>query len=867
MKNNTSFFEKQAPKIIFWGICFILFLPIIIFPPSFGPSEWSRTLLFRTALTILTSFLLFKYFYKNDISISLPRWKVLDYLPLLLLLGFVLFVIISAIFSQDPRFSFFSSPARAGGSLNLLFYFVFSIILALFIKDKNWEKLWNINFFVASLASLLAIVQSFNLLKNVFISYEGGATPSFLGNSTFLAIYMLFMAIWSFVLFLQKREKKQKLIYGGFFLLFVLTIFLTGSRATYLALLVSFFFFLFLYPIRIKQIKTLKIIAGSLLLIAIISIIVFNSLPQLSEKGDFFSRLANRLSIQRVATDLFGTRFAVWQITLKAIKDRPLLGWGPENFYIGFEKYYEPTAPNLQKLWWDRPHNIFLDIAANSGLIALFFYIAFWLILLWSLQRFKYAKQREAEHENTQIKAHGLQTMFIGYLTALIFNFDSFSTYLISFFFIGYSFYLLSSGRGTVEIKNSQKIVNYKNKKAFTGFFAVILLLFLFFWNIKPLYINESVVYAKNLSNIKKCNKALMIIEEANKNPGILKAYNALIYTDIIKRCVSPEQEVEYAKKGLDSLKKASAVQPTWSRTWIFMGALNNVLAAKEENPENKNKLLEESKNYLNKALELSPKRQEILIEMEKNYLVAEDYQAMKKTAYDCINIDSSQGICYWYLGIPEIFLGDQESGKKHIQKSLEIGGFPIPYIQLGAAYIRQNNYRDAADAYHMLTTYYPENANYHAVMAFLSREIGDYARAGVEAEKVISLEPNNPEVEQFVAELLRLDPQNPTVHASMAYIYQQVGQKEKAKKELQAIVSIFLNLISENPDDPDYRIAIANVYKELGEYEKVYEEALAALKLEFEYKDDAETLLQTLPDEFMARYYVFIREYEKSIH
>src|SRR3989344_8459005 len=584
MKNNTMSFKEKTPNIVFWAICFILFLPIIIFPPSFGPSEWSRTLLFRTALTILTSFLLFKYFYKNDISISLPRWKVLDYLPLLLLLGFVLFVIISAIFSQDPRFSFFSSPARAGGSLNLLFYFVFSIILALFIKDKNWEK-------------------------------------------------------------------KQKLIYGGFFLLFVLTIFLTGSRATYLALLVSFFFFLFLYPIRIKQIKTLKIIAGSLLLIAIISIIVFNSLPQLSEKGDFFSRLANRLSIQRVATDLFGTRFAVWQITLKAIKDRPLLGWGPENFYIGFEKYYEPTAPNLQKLWWDRPHNIFLDIAANSGLIALFFYIAFWLILLWSLQRFKYAKQREAEHENTQIKAHGLQTMFIGYLTALIFNFDSFSTYLISFFFIGYSFYLLSSGRGTVEIKNSQKIVNYKNKKAFTGFFAVILLLFLFFWNIKPLYINESVVYAKNLSNIKKCNKALMIIEEANKNPGILKAYNALIYTDIIKRCVSPEQEVEYVKRGLDSLKKASAVQPTWSRTWIFMGALNNVLAAKEENPEKKNKLLEESKNYLNKALELSPKRQEILVEMEKIYLIAEDYQAMKKTAYDCINIDSSQGICYWYLG------------------------------------------------------------------------------------------------------------------------------------------------------------------------------------------------------------------------
>ena len=31
----------------------------------------------------------------------------------------------------------------------------------------------------------------------------------------------------------------------------------------------------------------------------------------------------------------------------------------------------------------------FLDIASHSGLLSLFFYVAFWIVLLWNLQRFK----------------------------------------------------------------------------------------------------------------------------------------------------------------------------------------------------------------------------------------------------------------------------------------------------------------------------------------------------------------------------------------------------------------------------------------------------------------------------------------------
>jgi len=851
---------QKIQKAIFLSICVVLLLPILILPPSFQPSDWTRTILLRIALTCLACFVFFRCFIKKDFDISLPKWNLAKYIPLILLLGFLLSVAISTIFSQDPRFSFFGSPARAGGLLNLLFYVFFAIFLFLFIKQNTWEKLWRINLITATIASLFAIVQSFNILKDVFVSYEGGSAPSFLGNSTFLAIYIFFNAIWTLNIFLQKKSVKQKTLYGVLFLLFILTIFLTGSRATYLAIIASLLFFFFFYPFKIKALKILKISAVSLLAFAVIVVAIFNLFPNLGEKNKLFSRLENRLSIERIAEDLFGTRFAVWDITLKAIKEKPLFGWGPENFYIGFEKYYEPTAGGLQRLWWDRPHNIFLDIIVNNGILSLILYIGFWFFLLWSLQRFK---TKETNPQNIY-SAHTLQAIFIGYLVALFFNFDSFPTYLISFFAIGYSLYLIFS-QDQFEDSKTDKTQNIQQNKFATAIWVVlcvVVALFLFFWNIKPLYLNESIAYSKNLSNIKHCKDALSISKSTTKSPGILKVYSALIYSDVVKKCSDETNQIENANTAIELLKKASVIQPNYTRTWLFMGGFVNVLAAREENPDNRNALLNTARDYLNTALKLSPKRQEILIELEKSYLVEKDYSSMAEIAQKCIDIDPNLGICYWYLGIAEIFSGDQVNGKKNIEESLKKGGFPPQYIQLGVAYISQKNYVDAAEAYRLLTGDYPDNASYHAVYAFLLKEIGDYTGASSQALKVFQLQPENSESLQFLQLLLGLSPNNPVVHSSLAFVYSEIGQQEKAVQELNTAKNIYLNLISRDYNNSGYHYQLAGVLAELGDYDGAYKEALITIKIiesspsSYYTKEQVEKFIQTLPSwEFWDRY------------
>ena len=857
MKNNPTHFKENTSNFLLWLLGLALVLPVIILPPNFQPSDWTRSMLFRIIITILISFLLYRFFYKQNIFISLPKWNTSNYLPFLFLVGFFIILIVATIFSQDITFSIFGSPTRSGGVLNLLFFFIFSIILALFINKNQWEKLFTILFITGSIASLLAIVQYFNLLKNVFISHEGGSTPSFLGNSTILAIYMLFLSFLSFVLFVQKQTKKEKIAYGILFLLFIFTIFITGSRAGYLGLLAGFLYFFLWYPYP-KKFKILKITASLILLSSIVAIVFFNFFPQIGEKNNTLKIITDRVSIQKIARDITGTRLSVWKITLQEIQDKPLLGWGPENFYIGFEKYYDPIPFDTPILLWDRPHNILLDIAVSSGILSLLLYIGFWGTLFWKLQTVKNAQKKDDYYADNTIKIHGVQAAFIGYSIVLFFNFDNFSTYIISFFFIGCAFYLIWLGKEAITIFPPKK--TFLQKKPLILIYIAVAIVFLWFWNIKPLYLNEKIAHAKNLAMVRYCKEAFSIANNENwAHAGILKSHAILLYSDIMRNCafIEPEKEVEYSKKMMFLLSIAAKTRPTFSRTWLFMGSFTNVLAAREENIEKKNNLLLETNGYLQKALTLSPQRQEIFSEMGKSYLIAQDYVSMKKMGQDCIKIDPRFNECYWYLGVAQIFLNEQEEGKKNIALALQYGyNYNPGYKQLAVAYMSQKNWADAVLAYEKVlipdeTFAIPAAASHYATLAFLYEKAGDYTKAGQTALKVFRLQPENPETLQFIKLLLGKKPNDPILNSSLAFIYAQPGPEQ----ELSKAKAIYLVLSSRYPENTDYLWEIMNIEYQLKEYEGAYQTALRRIFINPKLREGMEEFIKKIPGGYWKRY------------
>ena len=84
-----------------------------------------------------------------------------------------------------------------------------------------------------------------------------------------------------------------------------------------------------------------------------------------------WARLSDRMYPDRPLETL---RITQWQFCLDLIRDRPWLGWGLRNF--------TPLYESKMNVWFGHPHNLFLMLAAETGIIAtlLFTAIAGWIM-------------------------------------------------------------------------------------------------------------------------------------------------------------------------------------------------------------------------------------------------------------------------------------------------------------------------------------------------------------------------------------------------------------------------------------------------------------------------------------------------------
>lgn len=660
-------------------------------------------------------------------------------------------VLLSTIFSSDIIFSLWTSPHRSGGAVNFTFYILFSVILFLILKNKDWQKLWNFSFIIGDLAVLFAMLQYFNVFPDILVSY--GRPVSTLSNSLLFAIYLLLLTfpISSFII---REKSKKRFFYIASLLLFIFGIVVSGSRAAYLGLLVGAFCFLFFYPVRktetpngnyLKKLLVLKISAVIVLTLAAFGVYYMNSqayIPKFLEKNRIFQEFKARASISLFLAD---PRFSAWQVSLQAVKEKPIFGWGPENQSIGFDKYYDPSLPYLTKEWgdwWDRAHNILLDLSIAHGLLFTIIYFSFFVLLFYRLFKIKNANTED------KVSAHALMATFLGYFITLLFGFDSVSTYLMLFFIIGYSLYLTSSndvekmGVTPKNTENKQAFV-YKKRKPIFIFLFIILIIFLWKYNIKPLIVNAEINKAEDLS----CDKKLDALEKMFNQKSFLDTFLRLTYAGDIKACVesNPSKTVEHIKSGVDALKYVSTVRPLYTRTWILLGSFNTILFANETDPQIKKTLYEEINYDFNKAISLSPKHQEIFSEWAKFYFAAGDYAKMKTLSEECVALNPDTNTCYWYLGLSEIVLGDEKNSSEHIKIAIA-KGFPrdtlSSYSQLALVYTKTKNYGKLVSVYESLISLDPQNIQHHATLAFIYKETGEYKKAREEALKILELAP-----------------------------------------------------------------------------------------------------------------------------
>jgi len=389
-----------------------------IVPPYLGGLPSDSLVISLLAISVAISWVatFFKKTNRTDTT-RIPKiiWLLLaaTYLPKIIGFNYAL--------TQNPYIYFFPD---IGKEVIALAIFTFTL------KTTNRNNIFSAGNIILAMAAL-TIVAGFGA------KLTGSHVISILGNNNYTGA-LLAIAV-PFVLGLRNITYKWiQVVTVIIILISILGLFnhRAGFVAGLVGVAVSGFF---AYPNGRKTIIILFLVASSLGLAAIANI-----------KSDVTNASKSLSAIERITSSTsWRTRTDQYKISLEAIKDSPIIGFGSGS-YADISYKYGRNAPGSHTLKNDtniftNPHNDFLENMIEGGLVSAISYHLFVLLLLINL--YKKSNQRNA-HGTEQ---HTLVSIYIGSITtALILGLISISnqtSFISALIFMVYanSAYLISS--------------------------------------------------------------------------------------------------------------------------------------------------------------------------------------------------------------------------------------------------------------------------------------------------------------------------------------------------------------------------------------------------------------------------------------
>lgn len=345
----------------------------------------------------------------------------------LAILAFTLIVGLADLSGVHPYKSFWSNYERMEGYITILHLALyFMIVKGILRNKKEWKILFCIFLLASALVSSFAYVLPLDestLSFKRFAAEYGTRAFSTIGNPPFLASYLLFSIFIGFVLIINTHKTYLKIVYLLPIIFNTVVIYLTGSRGAILAGLAGIIMSLSLiFRGNLKKIGLLISICS--VIAASAAFLTFHH-SDLLKQDRTISRFTHVLSDPSVQS-----RIDVWKMALNGIKERPVLGWGQENFVGIYSVNQIPFAE--PQIWMDRGHNIIIDWLVNAGILGLFAYLAIFIsafYCIWTVYHKQIIRKMEANILVTALFVYFIQNMFI---------FDTINTYLIYFTLLAY---------------------------------------------------------------------------------------------------------------------------------------------------------------------------------------------------------------------------------------------------------------------------------------------------------------------------------------------------------------------------------------------------------------------------------------------
>lgn len=407
--------EQVLRGIVLAGIFALPFIVFIVSSSLFFPFITGKNFAFRIITEVIAAAWL-------SLAVVYPHYRPRRSWQLL---AFGVFVAIMAVADAQgamPFKSFWSNYERMDGWVTLAHLFAYFTVAYSMLSEKLWKYLWHTILGVSVLVSGYGFLQLAGLAT---INQGGVRLDATFGNATYLAVYMLFtIFIAAFFLARAWRDKGPGqrtgpvLLYGTIIVLDFIILFFTATRGALLGLLGGAILAALLLVAQHPRSRNAWRVS-----IGIGVVIALSLLFWLVRDASWIQRIE---PLQRIASISLSdgttiSRFMNAGMAIKGFEERPLLGWGQENYAIVFDKYFDPGMYG-QEPWFDRVHDIVFDWLVAGGILGLLGYLSLYATALWALWR---SRAFDA------IERSILTGLFAGYFFYLLFTFDNVTSYIM----------------------------------------------------------------------------------------------------------------------------------------------------------------------------------------------------------------------------------------------------------------------------------------------------------------------------------------------------------------------------------------------------------------------------------------------------
>ena len=747
--------DKAVLHPLAWGVILPLALclvtPLLVHSSFIFPFISTKTFWFRSwveAAAVFYAILAFKVpFYRPRFT---PVMKAI--------IGYFAIAVIASLFGENLYRSFWGNIERGEGLLTLVHVFVYGFLCAQTLRTKKlWEYFFTGSLIVAILVSLYGIGQRMGVS---WVLHSGDTRLSAtIGNASFLAGYLLMHTFIALCFAPPPRHIAWRITAGIAYIFLWYVIYNTGTRGALIAGIAITCLMGSVLAFRARThkmaIRAATIAAVILLSGVTISIFIKRDATWI-QKSPTLSRIAS-ISFSDITTQ---SRLLTWESSLKGLRDRPLLGYGYENYNIAFNRYFNPLIYRDagSQVWFDRAHNVIFDIALTSGVLGLIAYLVMFGMALRA--SWQYARRKEQEQYMTGVL---FASLLIAHLLQNFFVFDILATYIPLMLVFGF----LDSA-GNRSLFSAQSVPLSPSGIPKSGMIPAVAAFIIctvawYQFNYLPATVNRQGLEAMRLRMEGKSAEATDMFKEVLQRDtyqaGEIRLKLAEHALDMRAGIGSVTGEIaaNTFNDAIDEVLKNIEAAPKDAQLYLY---LMNLYYAGSKYQSDRLNLIERAGK---EALALSPTRPQTYYLLGQGAAGRGEYGEAVEYFKTAVDLNPAVVESHWNLSVAYRLAGRKDDERKEYDILEGMGrGYAqretladIDLMRLIQGYTSLEEYVKLAGVYEVLVSRDPTNAEYLAKLAAAYKSAGDYPHARAIAEKLLELKPDmKADVESFLAEI-----------------------------------------------------------------------------------------------------------------